>query len=822
MATESVFTITFKTIAQLTGIEQLQGGLGKVVSGIESVNRTAEQAKNALIGLATGATGLFLVDEAIKGVREAFGTFSEAVNEAAEQQALERPLRALIGDAEQADTILEKLRDFWQQTGTFSFGDLANATRTLILLGTGADNLLPRLQSMAAIAKTTGEQVDSVVAAYQRLRVAVEQGTEPMMRGIGGASASTIAMIRALMDELHKTEPEVLAMFKRREISIELINRAIADSTTGEGRFANALVGSSSTMQGAIARVHTAWKGVQDAFGSPIRDAITPTLNQMANAIQRARQWAAQLGEDIAHVIRALTLIAREDGWKTALQAAWQLVVLDMAKTATEVLVNAFSRIGPALASAVWAGYLSKLKTLNDTLRIGPGGDIEFNPKNLFAFSTGPLDAKAFGKKLIDSVSEGIIGGGDQAAANLQKIIDNALARTRSGGPIVDVKAAPKTTGLPSGDIDTGLVNTDKDAQAAKAATDALTIAKSRLTEAQENYRIAIEHTKLLEDSGEISSSEANRQRQEAMLDYIAQLRQIDLEMPKLIAQQEALGNIKGVKELKHQWQELHLEVLKTKDEFQGTTFFGQIRSQLRQLLNDWGSTGKQIGGFLTNTLNTAINSTSAALTGLIFRTGNWRQTFAQAAQSIVQNLIQIGLQMVAQSVLSRFLTQQNTQAQTQSGAQIAAAHAPAAAAVGISSYGSAATAAIAVVVAAIAAIIGAFGGFRSGGFTGEGGADEVAGVVHRGEVVFPAPRVREIGRDFLVNMAVGSISKPGYQQGGFVGDYSPGARTSPVEVHVFNFTDASALRKAVLQSDAAKKIIMDTVRGRRLDLGIA
>lgn len=54
------------------------------------------------------------------------------------------------------------------------------------------------------------------------------------------------------------------------------------------------------------------------------------------------------------------------------------------------------------------------------------------------------------------------------------------------------------------------------------------------------------------------------------------------------------------------------------------------------------------------------------------------------------------------------------------------------------------------------------------------------------------------------------------YRDGG-----SSGTAQRP-EIHVFNFTDLDAARKAVLQSTAGQKIIIDTIRGNRLNLGIA
>ena len=56
---------------------------------------------------------------------------------------------------------------------------------------------------------------------------------------------------------------------------------------------------------------------------------------------------------------------------------------------------------------------------------------------------------------------------------------------------------------------------------------------------------------------------------------------------------------------------------------------------------------------------------------------------------------------------------------------------------------------------------------FASGGYTGDGGKFEPAGIVHKGEYVIPADRVRQFGRAFLDQLVAGS--GPGYQAGGYV-----------------------------------------------------
>ena len=50
--------------------------------------------------------------------------------------------------------------------------------------------------------------------------------------------------------------------------------------------------------------------------------------------------------------------------------------------------------------------------------------------------------------------------------------------------------------------------------------------------------------------------------------------------------------------------------------------------------------------------------------------------------------------------------------------------------------------------------------GFAEGGFTGSGGRFEVAGLVHRGEFVVPAPAVQALGLPFLESLRTGAASR--------------------------------------------------------------
>jgi hypothetical protein len=183
----------------------------------------------------------------------------------------------------------------------------------------------------------------------------------------------------------------------------------------------------------------------------------------------------------------------------------------------------------------------------------------------------------------------------------------------------------------------------------------------------------------------------------------------------------------------------------------QTLSFGGGLKASLFDWIHSFGSAAQQIGKAITGSIGTAIDGISGSLTDIIFQTGNWRQNVLNAEKQIVSSLIKIGLQMIVSATLGKVLTKENVVQQGVAGAQIAVAHAPAAAATSISSFGSAAVLGAAAAAAAIALIIGLLaGGFEKGGYTGSGGRTAIAGVVHGQEFVHSKPTVDYYGLPFM------------------------------------------------------------------------
>jgi hypothetical protein len=291
--------------------------------------------------------------------------------------------------------------------------------------------------------------------------------------------------------------------------------------------------------------------------------------------------------------------------------------------------------------------------------------------------------------------------------------------------------------------------------------------------------------------------------------------------------------------------QQARFEIELLTQKTQTLNFQGGLRENLTSWVNSFGTAAQQVGQAITGSINTALDASANALTDIIFKTGNWRQTMIAAEKQIISSLIKIGLQMVVQKVLGSVLTRANAQEQTQAGAQIAAAHAPAAAATSISSYGSAAVIGGIAAAAAIALIIGLLlGGFEGGGHTGFGGTKRIAGVVHGNEFVQPDPAVRYYGLDVheamrqrripasAIQALLGNYRYPvtprlgSFEVGGAVAavqdSSNPGGPASagaggPVTIKGFKtvvLNDVSKLRKEIFDSDEAVVLVLDAITG--------
>lgn len=162
-----------------------------------------------------------------------------------------------------------------------------------------------------------------------------------------------------------------------------------------------------------------------------------------------------------------------------------------------------------------------------------------------------------------------------------------------------------------------------------------------------------------------------------------------------------------------------------------------------------------------------ALGSASTnVISGLLSGTMSVKDAMQQFANivlnSVVGAFVDLGIEYIKNQVLASTAQATQIAMAAATGPAIAAAYAPAAAMASLASFGAnaaPATAGIASTVATSSAL--ALTGFKDGGFTGNMGTSQVAGVVHGQEYVMNAEATRRIGVGNLERMSSGGSMQP-------------------------------------------------------------
>jgi len=183
----------------------------------------------------------------------------------------------------------------------------------------------------------------------------------------------------------------------------------------------------------------------------------------------------------------------------------------------------------------------------------------------------------------------------------------------------------------------------------------------------------------------------------------------------------------------------MHGEDLRASMEALSQTILEQVLGSLIEMGVQYGvNAALEIAGI------TAVSGAKVAAAG-VETTAELAKTTAVSGAEVAAAGVVAGAEIAAigaTTTASLTATAATTATQTAAAAATTAAWTPAAIVSSIGSFGTAAAIGLAAVVAALA-----FGkGFRSGGYTGNGGVDDVAGVVHGKEFVFDAESTSRIG----------------------------------------------------------------------------
>jgi hypothetical protein len=257
-----------------------------------------------------------------------------------------------------------------------------------------------------------------------------------------------------------------------------------------------------------------------------------------------------------------------------------------------------------------------------------------------------------------------------------------------------------------------------------------------------------------------------------------------------------------------------------------------QFAQSITQMRDQWGTVAEQMANSFKSVFNDAISSISQGITGLIMGTLTWGQALQQIGMhiltTIVEAIVTMGVRWIATQIMMAIAGKALQASMIAANAPLAVAASaiwatPATLAT-IASYGGAAAAAPGFIAMSEGLVMASsLAGFKEGGYTGDGSADDVAGFAHRGEFYFTAPQTAAIGRGNLAALARGGAGamRTMTPAGGMSGNGGGAAAPKPeVNVHVGVLNGHDELRE-FLETAAGQAVIFDAVSKRKLDLGI-
>jgi len=341
-------------------LKDLKVTIGLSKKGLTKLNSDLRRTKNNFrrnfgeISDLAGRAGAAIVTGLVAGM-------TAVIKAGADMQRVEVGFRSIMGSAEGASQMVDKLNQFTAST-PFRLEEVARSARQLIAVGTGVDDVNDRLRMLGDIAAASGNTISDIAAAFAKVqakgKVELENLNQLAERGI------------PIFDELRKVTGDANMEFGAGSVTVDQYNQALANMAA-EGGFANdAMANLSETVSG---RFSTAMDNFMLALGdfaekSGLLAAVSDTLDNTTRMLQRfvannndANSSLAQ-SEDLlqrvqaAHKGNAEALSIEADEAVTAARALDKVLgteesALALAK-ATEVANAAWNQYMDSLSSA--------------------------------------------------------------------------------------------------------------------------------------------------------------------------------------------------------------------------------------------------------------------------------------------------------------------------------------------------------------------------------------------------------------------------------------------------------------------------------------
>lgn len=253
------------------------------------LKETTSELKNHKSGISGVSTEMNKLKTMITGFIAAYGgkkLWDLLIGSNAEMEQYTTSLEVMLGSTEKASAMIAEMREFAAKTPLTLDNVISSGT---LLMGYGADesSLIDTMTKLGDLASGNAEKMDRITLAYgQMLAKGKVTGEELRQMAEAGVPLQT-----ALAESIGVTGEEFSKMVSKGEVGIDALNKAIAELTTGDGKFAGMMEKQSQAMQGMLSTL-------LDNLSEFMRKMGEGAFGEVKSALQEASDLLAEWEED--------------------------------------------------------------------------------------------------------------------------------------------------------------------------------------------------------------------------------------------------------------------------------------------------------------------------------------------------------------------------------------------------------------------------------------------------------------------------------------------------------------------------------------------
>ena len=325
------------------------GDASALNAALTEIKQEIGKTKEAVGGMAGKfAVAFTAIQAGIAAVKSAFSSLGEISSAAAAMEQTSLAFTVMMGDAAAAAEYVAQLKKYAAET-PFEFGDISDAGKTLLSMGTAVEKSVTVIRKLGDIASVSGKPLKELAFLYAKVQNS----------GLSNEVAESLEMqgvpIRKLIAEMRGISFE--AVFKgisKRRFNLSDLDAALDKLTGAGGLLENMTLRQSQTFSGMLSTLIDGFNALAVELGTPINAAMMPVMQELtaylesiAPQVQEFAQGIASCFTGIVNVISPIisgigSLVEMLGGAKTVVAslAAAMLMYVGNSKAATASTVS--------------------------------------------------------------------------------------------------------------------------------------------------------------------------------------------------------------------------------------------------------------------------------------------------------------------------------------------------------------------------------------------------------------------------------------------------------------------------------------------------